>query len=270
MAMQRPAAALLLGLLAIATCAFAANAERKFTPREAAELRYADRVVQRAVERTMTGKWTGARADYREAIKSLTIAYGEVHPRIAELYVLLARTRFTEAVTKQKLNAGGLSKASEEFDQAIAIYDALPDPPSDKVLEAYAFYGDVLIVTGKAEQATQMYQRAWDLLVSEASEEVAADYFDRQRRLFSGRLRGDRNDEDQIVWLTFTIGADGQIHDIEDAGSSAGRKAIARVTEFLLDSRFRPPLVNRMPRSVAAYTRLLFPSDGSDPQELVK
>lgn len=268
MAMRRPAAALALTLLVIAAGAPAADTERKFTPREAAELRYADRVVQRAVERTMTGKWKGARSDYREAIKSLTIAYGEVHPRIAELYVLLARTRFTEAVTKQNLNAGGLANALEEFDQALAIYDALPNPPSDKMLEAYAFYGDVLIVTGKAEQATQMYQRAWDLLAQEASEEVAADYFDRQRRLFSGRLRGDKNNEDQIVWVTFTIGADGQIHDIEDAGSSAGRKVTASVRDFLLDSRFRPLIINRMPQSVAAYTKLLFPSDGSDPQEL--
>ncbi|MEO0425284.1 MAG: tetratricopeptide repeat protein [Pseudomonadota bacterium] len=252
--------------------AFPASAQdepRKFTPREAAELRYADKLVQRGYQYMAGGRWKLARKDFREAIKSTTVVYGDNTSRNAELYVLIGRTHYTQAVADTRRDPGPLTAAREAFAKAIAIYGELPPPQNEPLLDAHAQYGDLLQVASDHDAAREQYLKAWDLLVEKTSERAANDYFRQAQNLLDLRpTKGYRSSEDQIVWFTFEISADGRIRDIEDKGSTAGRKLMNDMRNILDRARFRPRIVAREPKAMLGYLKLRFPNDGSRPQDL--
>jgi tetratricopeptide (TPR) repeat protein len=255
-------------LLLMAGGVQAQSTGEKLTPRQDAERRYADKLLQRANQRISTSRWKGARSDLRDAIEARGIAYGEDDERVADLYLLLARTQVTEVTRERKYNRKRLSAAQEDFEEAIRIYEGLENPPADKLLESIVYYGDAVLMTGDSERAVELYLRGWDLLEQKASRKVASDYFKKPIRLFAGDLRGDRSDKPQLVSLRFVMGADGMVSGIEDDGSTAEPQLVARVGSFLEDTRFRPRIVAREPRATPAFIKLQFPVDGSPPVEL--
>ncbi len=241
---------------------------RKFTPRESAELRYADKLVQRGYQYMAAGRWKLARKDFREAIKSTTIVYGDTVARNAELYVLIARTRYTQAVDG-KGRPGPMTEARSEFTKAISVYEALPPPQNEALLDTYVQYADLLQVASAHDEAREMYLKTWDLMVKKTTEQAAADYFRTAQNLMDIRpKKGYKSSEDQIVWMTFEISADGRVRGIEDKGSTAGKKLMHDMNELLDRARFRPRIVNREPTAMRGYLKLRFPRDGSRPQDL--
>ncbi|MEM9385734.1 MAG: tetratricopeptide repeat protein [Pseudomonadota bacterium] len=266
-------AAALLCTALVLLCALPATAQedkpRKFTPREAAELRYADKLVQRGYQYMAGGRWKLARKDFREAIKSTTIVYGDNTARNAELYVLIGRTYYTQATAETRRDPGPMTTAREAYAKAIEIYESLPPPQNEALLDTYMHYGDLLQVASSHEAAREQYLNGWDLLVEKTSERAANDYFRQALNLLDLRPRkGYRSSDDQIVWFTFEISADGRIRDIEDKGSKAGRKLMNDMRTILDRARFRPRIVAREPSAMRGYLKLRFPSDGSRPQDL--
>ncbi|MEO0973116.1 MAG: hypothetical protein AAFX85_08465 [Pseudomonadota bacterium] len=263
------ALALLGALIALASpFAGAADGERKLTPREAAELRYADRVMQRGFQRMAASQWKLARKDFYDAIKSISFVNGEQDPRVAEIYVMSARTRFTQAV-QGKGKPGPMTAAREEFDKAIAIYEALPAPHNEPLLDTYIQYGDLLQVASAHDAALEVYYKGWDMMVDRTSQRAANDFFKRATNLMDmAPNRGYRSSEDQIVWFTFDVDPQGRIADLEDKGSTAGKKLMHDMERLLDRARFRPRFVDREPQSMRGFIKLRFPNDGSRPQDL--
>lgn len=268
--LSRLALTLLLSAAAAIMAAPAQEGERKLTPREDAEIRYADKLIQRGYQYLAGADWRRARKDFARAIESIASVYGEEHPRVAELYVVSARSRITAAMRRDGSNPakGPLREAMAETRRAVDIYEALPPAQQGPLLETWLQYGDVSHIAGETAQATQTYLRAWQLLAESAGRRAANDYFSRPMALLDTKpRRGRKADEDRVVAFAFVIGGDGTVSEIEDRGSTAEERLTSRMRELLENARFRPRIVDGKLVPVVADVRVRFPADGSEPYD---